>query len=178
MKRGIIAVSLLLSGALLITPIKTSASSIENNIDQIISEQVNNTNEIKATETIQSNEQQDVDSEITYKSEENNNKSVINEVTEENTDIYNETIVNEIDESGMTKDEAEIILNRYLSESEQSEVTYTYQGDENTFESIKEKGIRGYVFLPNVDTDLAFLVDKDSGQIYNFHPSGYFNLIK
>ena len=78
----------------------------------------------------------------------------------------------------MSKSEAEAILNKYLEEVEHAELTYTYQGDENTFEAIKDKGIRGYVFLPDVDTDMAYLVDKDSGNIYFFHPSGYFELLQ
>ena len=78
----------------------------------------------------------------------------------------------------MTKEEAQIILNKYISEVEQGDFTYTYQGDENTFEAIKAKGIRGYVFLPNIETDMAYLVDKDSGNIYFFHPSGYFELLQ
>lgn len=55
---------------------------------------------------------------------------------------------------------------------------YDYQGNENTFPCIKDKGIRGYVFLPRCDGDMAFLVDKDNGSIYFFHPSGYFELLK
>lgn len=82
------------------------------------------------------------------------------------------------DKTGMSKSEAEAILNKYIKEVEEADFTYTYQGDENTFEAIKEKGIRGYVFLPNVDTDLAYLVDKDSGNIYYFHPSGYFEKLQ
>ena len=77
----------------------------------------------------------------------------------------------------MTKTDAESVLNNYLSATNQSDITYVYQGDENTFEVITQKGIRGYVFLPNVDTDLAYLVDKDNGSIYLFHTSGYFELI-
>ena len=78
----------------------------------------------------------------------------------------------------LTKEEAEVVLNKYIKEVEKGNFTYTYQGDENTFEVIKEKGIRGYVFLPNIDTDLAYLVDKDNGSIYFFHPSGYFELLQ
>ena len=51
-------------------------------------------------------------------------------------------------------------------------------GDENTYACIKEKGIQGYVFLPQCDGDMAYLVDKNSGHIYFFHPSGYFELLK
>ncbi len=57
-------------------------------------------------------------------------------------------------------------------------LTYIYQGDENTYSCIKEKGITGYVFLPTCDGDMAYLVDKETANIYFFHPSGYFELLK
>lgn len=145
MKKGIIAISLLLTGALLITPITNAIS--QNDV-------VKDVKPIKV-------EQSTKDSE--------NNTTQIEEET---------TFAEVEDKTGMSKSEAEAILNKYIKEVEEADFTYTYQGDENTFEAIKEKGIRGYVFLPNVDTDLAYLVDKDSGNIYYFHPSGYFEKLQ
>ena len=55
---------------------------------------------------------------------------------------------------------------------------FTYMGNENTYKCIKQKGIKGYVFLPNCDGDMAYLVDKQTSHIYYFHPSGYFELLK
>lgn len=136
MKKVIIAISLVLIGALLITPITNAVSSDD-------SKEVNNQ---------KLNIEQNV---------ENNDKT---------------TQTNNIDKSKteeMSKSEAEEILNKYIKDVEKADFTYTYQGDENTFEVIKEKGIRGYVFLPNIETDMAYLVDKDNGSIYHFHPSGY-----
>ena len=145
MKKGIIAISLLLTGALLITPITNAIS--QNDV-------------VKDVKPIQV--------EQSTKNNENNT-----------TQIEEETTFAEVeDKTGMSKSEAEAILNKYIKEVEEANFTYTYQGDENTFEAIKEKGIRGYVFLPNVDTDLAYLVDKDSGNIYYFHPSGYFEKLQ
>lgn len=145
MKKGIIAISLLLTGALLITPITNAIS--QNDV-------------VKDVKPIQV--------EQSTKNNENNT-----------TQIEEETTFAEVeDKTGMSKSEAEAILNKYIKEVEKADFTYTYQGDENTFEAIKEKGIRGYVFLPNVDTDLAYLVDKDSGNIYYFHPSGYFEKLQ
>ena len=145
MKKGIIAISLLLTGALLITPITNAIS--QNDVVK----------DVKPTKVEQST-----------KDNENNTTQ-----TEEET-----TFAEVEDKTGMSKSEAEAILNKYIKEVEEADFTYTYQGDENTFEAIKEKGIRGYVFLPNVDTDLAYLVDKDSGNIYYFHPSGYFEKLQ
>ena len=145
MKKGIIAISLLLTGALLITPITNAIS--QNDV-------VKDVKPIKVEQSTKDNE---------------NNTTQ----TEEET-----TFAEVEDKTGMSKAEAEAILNKYIKEVEEADFTYTYQGDENTFEAIKEKGIRGYVFLPNVDTDLAYLVDKDSGNIYYFHPSGYFEKLQ
>ena len=145
MKKGIIAISLLLTGALLITPITNAIS--QNDV-------VKDVKPIKVEQATKDNE---------------NNTTQAEEET---------TLVEVEDKTGMSKSEAEAILNKYIKEVEKADFTYTYQGDENTFEAIKEKGIRGYVFLPNVDTDLAYLVDKDSGNIYYFHPSGYFEKLQ
>ena len=145
MKKGIIAISLLLTGALLITPITNAIS--QNDV-------VKDVKPIKVEQSTKDNE---------------NNTTQ----TEEET-----TFAEVEDKTGMSKSEAEAILNKYIKEVEEADFTYTYQGDENTFEAIKDRGIRGYVFLPNVDTDLAYLVDKDSGNIYYFHPSGYFEKLQ
>lgn len=145
MKKGIIAISLLLTGALLITPITNAIS--QNDV-------VKDVKPIKVEQSTKDNENNTIQ-------------------TEEET-----TFAEVEDKTGMSKSEAEAILNKYIKEVEEADFTYTYQGDENTFEAIKEKGIRGYVFLPNVDTDLAYLVDKDSGNIYYFHPSGYFEKLQ
>ena len=145
MKKGIIAISLLLTGALLITPITNAIS--QNDVVK----------DVKPIKVEQST-----------KDSENNTTQ-----TEEET-----TFAEVEDKTGMSKSEAEAILNKYIKEVEEADFTYTYQGDENTFEAIKEKGIKGYVFLPNIETDMAYLVDKDSGNIYLFHPSGYFELLQ
>ena len=141
----IFLISLLLTGALLITPITNAIS--QNDV-------VKDVKPIKVEQATKDNE---------------NNTTQAEEET---------TLVEVEDKTGMSKSEAEAILNKYIKEVEEADFTYTYQGDENTFEAIKEKGIRGYVFLPNVDTDLAYLVDKDSGNIYYFHPSGYFEKLQ
>ena len=145
MKKGIIAISLLLTGAILITTITNAISQndVVKDVKPIRVEQSTKDNENNTTQT------------------------------EEET-----TFAEVEDKTGIIKSEAEAILNKYIKEVEEADFTYTYQGDENTFEAIKEKGIRGYVFLPNVDTDLAYLVDKDSGNIYYFHPSGYFEKLQ
>ena len=197
MKKGIIAVSLLLSGALLITPITNALSKsdekettvkpvkIEQNVQ---SEKIDSTDKINEVnnKTTQTN---DIDKQETYIKENKKEDTVKEESIKEN--IIEDKVQNtqntteekfqtseQKEDLRMSKSQAEAVLNKYLNEVEKTDLTYTYQGDENTFESIKEKGIRGYVFLPNVDTDMAYLVDKDNGNIYFFHPSGYFELLQ
>lgn len=197
MKKGIIAVSLLLSGALLITPITNALSKsdekettvkpvkIEQNVQSEKIESTDKINEVN-DKTTQTN---DIDKQETYIKENKKEDTVKEESIKEN--IIEDKVQNtqntteekfqtseQKEDLRMSKSQAEAVLNKYLNEVEKTDLTYTYQGDENTFESIKEKGIRGYVFLPNVDTDMAYLVDKDNGNIYFFHPSGYFELLQ
>lgn len=60
---------------------------------------------------------------------------------------------------------------------ENNYLDYLYQGDENDFDVLKEKGLSGYVFLPDIDTDMGYFVDKNTKEIYYFHPNGYLELI-
>ena len=69
------------------------------------------------------------------------------------------------------KEEAEELLSMY-----NPNVKYIYQGTENDFVALKEKGLEGYVFLMDADTDLGMFVNKDDAKIYYFHPSGYLEL--
>ena len=61
---------------------------------------------------------------------------------------------------------------------EHNNLTYLYQGDESSFDALKEKGLSGHVFLPDIETDIGYFVDKNTKEIYYFHPSGYLELAK
>lgn len=186
MKKVIIPIALLLSGALLLKPVTTTSfakdkneesakvsveatvntvESLNENIDKIqLKEEPKE--QVKEDQVIQKEEVKAEDvkvEEVTQPSEE---EVVAIEDKEEVIDI------------AITKSEAQEILNRYINEVEQGDFTYTYQGDENNFDTLKEDGIKGYVFLPNIETDMGYLVDKDNGSIYLFHPSGYLELVK
>lgn len=63
-----------------------------------------------------------------------------------------------------------------LLKEKNSKVDYSYMGDENTYSVLKEKGHEGYVFLPNVPTDLGMFVNKNTKEVYYFHPSGYMDI--
>lgn len=79
-----------------------------------------------------------------------------------------------------TKEKQELTKEEALQLVKDFEPTleYDYMGDENTYECIKENEMKGYVFLPQCEGDMAYLVDKETSEIYFFHPSGYFELLK
>ena len=209
MKKGIIAITLLLSGALLITPITNAISQKDGqeNVKPVKVEQATNTEntqvikdtEDKTTQSENTTKPVKVETTVVENKQPSKEKIKVDDKKEEikvddkkeeskkeeSTKPADETVVKDDKDKekeevqiGMTKSEAEAVLNKYIKDVEKSDFTYTYQGDENTFEAIKEKGIRGYVFLPNLETDMAYLVDKDNGSIYFFHPSGYFELLQ
>ena len=73
--------------------------------------------------------------------------------------------------AGLSREDA---LN--LLKEKNNKVDYSYMGDENTYSVLKEKGHEGYVFLPNAPTDLGMFVNKNTKEIYYFHPSGYMDI--
>ena len=201
MKKGIIAIALLVSGVLLITPIANAISqnNKQENVAPVKVEQATNTaktevvknNEEKTTqkqeakkpakvETVAVKTKKPAKVKVETKKEEAKKVETKKEETSKqanNTVVKDDKDKEEVN-TGMTKSQAEAVLNKYLKEVEKVDFTYTYQGNEDTFKAMNKKGIRGYVFLPNIETDLAYLVDKDSGSIYFFHPSGYFELLQ
>ena len=76
-----------------------------------------------------------------------------------------------VEQNNLTQEQAKNLLIKY-----NDKVNYIYQGDENNFEALKSKNLHGYVFLPDVETDIGFFVDKETSHIYFFHPSGYLEL--
>lgn len=176
MKRGIITVSLLMVGSLFLTPL-ANASFAKGVTENTIPVEVKETTD-KVQSSTEAKEETTQVQEV--KEEQTVSKEEVKEDIKEEAKVEETTPIEEVatEDKGMTQEEAQVILNKYISEVEKADFTYTYQGDENTFKAIKEKGIRGYVFLPNIETDMAYLVDKDSGNIYFFHPSGYFELLQ
>lgn len=182
MKKGIIAITLLISGALLLRPVTTTSfakdikeesTSVKVETSSKVESLNGNINKIEEKEEVKVpvQEEQVLNKEEAVSKEEVKVEETIKPSDEAITDENKE-------EKGMTKSEAEAFLAQYISQVEQADFTFTYQGDENTYDIIKVNGIRGYVFLPNIETDLAYLVDKDNGSIYSFHPSGYLELLK
>lgn len=179
MKKVIIGISLLIAGVLLYSPMENSsfAKDIKSDAETVkvetTTEKTQSLNQAEDKTTQNETLKEQIKAETTSKEEpkvEENKNETTEAVIDENKDQKEDTV--------LTKSQAEEILDKYIREVEQSDFTYTYQGDENIFEAIREKGIRGYVFLPNLETDMAYLVDKDNGNIYFFHPSGYFELLQ
>ncbi|MDU5021621.1 MAG: hypothetical protein E6269_13830, partial [Clostridiales bacterium] len=116
-------------------------------------------NDIKPKENINKN----LDTDIT------NQQNKENEVTNKE----NPSNENNVTVKSLTMEDALKLLNEM-----NPNLTYEYKGDENTFTTLKDKSLSGYVFLPNIDTDLGYFVDKNTSSIYYFHPSGYLEKIK
>ena len=92
-------------------------------------------------------------------------------------------ITNKVEIDNIEKEDSNInVLNKEEAENLLKEINpdieYLYQGDEDTFLVLKDKNLSGYVFLPNVDGDMGYFVDKNDSHIYLFHPSGYLELYK
>ena len=201
MKRAITTLSLLCGGLLFINPI-TNIIFAQNTNNQPVTELVECRDINK--ETIMTNEenieQKNINNEIkeneVYKEEivkeniaklEVNNEvikpKINNEIVEcENTQIAENNKEEIIKEEAEDKNTVEVIevLNQQQAEEllkmYNKDANYTFEGNENTFEVLNQKGLSGYVFFPDYDTDLGFFVDKNSASIYYFHPSGYLEL--
>lgn len=72
----------------------------------------------------------------------------------------------------LSEEQAKEVLGIY-----NSNLSFNYEGDEDTFISIKDKNLEGYVFTADVESDLGYFVDKNTSNIYYFHPSGYLEMI-
>lgn len=82
------------------------------------------------------------------------------------------TNVSNTQQTTLTQEEAKDLLIKY-----NNTVEYIYQGEASQFEALKEKNLTGYVFLPDVPTDIGYYVNDKTSEIYFFHPSGYLELV-
>lgn len=137
------------------------------------SEKVGNTNQNMQNEkkyTVRNNEnintsdrnsQRQVSQARPYSSNKTNQYSAT-----ENTTV-NQNVNSNAENKSLNRDEALQIL-----KDKNNKCDYDYMGDENTFNVLKEKGQEGYVFVPDVQTDLGLFVNKNTKEVYTFHPSG------
>lgn len=117
------------------------------------------------------------------------NKDVVKEenntqVKDEQQNVEKEQVTTEEPKKEEPKDESNVEVINVLNKEQAQEVLkmykkdvqFTYEGDENNFQALSQRGLSGYVFFPDYDTDLGFFVDKNTASIYYFHPSGYLEL--
>lgn len=200
MKRAIIALSILCTGALAINPIKNI--SFAQNADKNTNKQVVQSVEINKSENlnVEKNKNIEVNKEV-VKTEANKKETLKNEEkelvinkeeatkpqkNEQNTKQpvieKNEAVVENKNKEKADKNTVEVIevLNKEqakeLLKMVNPDMNYVYQGDETTFEVLSQRGLSGYVFLPDVDGDMGLFVDKNTAKVYYFHPSGYLEL--
>lgn len=156
---------------------KNNNSSQSNEIKEASNNNIHNENkpnkEIKQESDINKNLNNDI------KPKENINKNLDTDITNQQnkenevTNKENPSNENNVTVKSLTMEDALKLLNEM-----NPNLTYEYKGDENTFTTLKDKSLSGYVFLPNIDTDLGYFVDKNTSSIYYFHPSGYLEKIK
>ena len=186
MKKAIISViSVLCVGLMVVGPVREAYANNSNKEEQKTSEVVATNTNVKTDK----NETDKVKEQATQATEKENvavNTTATEQkqpqaTTQPTTNVVNkeepkaeesQTVVEQ--KTTLTQSQALQLVKAY----EPGVAGYDYMGDENTYACIKEKGIQGYVFLPQCDGDMAYLVDKNSGHIYFFHPSGYFELLK
>ncbi|CEN87492.1 Uncharacterised protein [[Clostridium] sordellii] len=156
---------------------KNNNSSQSTEIKEASNNNIHNENkpnkEIKQESDINKNLNNDI------KPKENINKNLDTDITNQQnkenevTNKENPSNENNVTVKSLTMEDALKLLNEM-----NPNLTYEYKGDENTFTTLKDKSLSGYVFLPNIDTDLGYFVDKNTSSIYYFHPSGYLEKIK
>lgn len=156
---------------------KNNNSSQSNEIKEASNNNIHNENkpnkEIKQESNINKNLNNDIKPKENIS--ENLDTDITNQQNKENevTNKENPSNENNVTVKSLTMEDALKLLNEM-----NPNLTYEYKGDENTFTTLKDKDLSGYVFLPNIDTDLGYFVDKNTSSIYYFHPSGYLEKIK
>ena len=131
---------------------------------------------VEADTSLKSNQMQDVNKvrnqdRVINKVEVNKSeKTLANNVAENKTNKIGDLTSQEAPKANksLNREEALNVLN-----NQGTNLDYSYMGDEKDYSVLKEKGHEGYVFLPNTNTDMGLFVDKNTKEVYYFHPSGY-----
>ena len=195
MKKAIISViSVLCVGLMVVGPVREAYANNSNKEEQKTSQVVatkteaktetNKVNKQPREEATEANEKQDT-TQVTTNNESQKVVTKQETTVEQPKQQVTENVVNK--EEPKAEEQPAIEQKTTLTQAQALQLVkayepgvadYNYMGDENTYPCIKAQGIQGYVFLPQCDGDMAYLVDKNSGHIYLFHPSGYFDLLK
>ncbi|CCY47387.1 putative uncharacterized protein [Peptostreptococcus anaerobius CAG:621] len=131
---------------------------------------------VEADTSLKSNQMQDVNKvrnqdRVINKVEVNKSeKTLANNVAENKTNKIGDLTSQEAPKANksLNREEALNVLKK-----QGTNLDYSYMGDEKDYSVLKEKGHEGYVFLPNTNTDMGLFVDKNTKEVYYFHPSGY-----
>ncbi|EKX90531.1 hypothetical protein [Peptostreptococcus anaerobius] len=131
---------------------------------------------VEADTSLKSNQMQDVNKvrnqdRVINKVEVNKSeKTLANNVAENKTNKIGDLTSQEAPKANksLNREEALNVL-----KNQGTNLDYSYMGDEKDYSVLKEKGHEGYVFLPNTNTDMGLFVDKNTKEVYYFHPSGY-----
>ena len=143
------------------------SGALNNNINKqnVIKEKKYSVDNSYENKDVSSRNQNKESTSYTVKKNDFNDKS---QYTDNKIAIVNQGAkIDNTEDKSMNKEEALKIL-----KSKNSKLKYDYMGDENTFDVLKEKGQEGYVFVPDVQTDLGLFVNKNTKEVYTFHPSG------
>lgn len=141
--------------------IRTSSDKIGNTNQNMQNEKKYTVRNNENINTSDRNSQRQVSQARPYSSNKTNQYSAT-----ENTTV-NQNVNSNAENKSLNRDEALQIL-----KDKNNKCDYDYMGDENTFNVLKEKGQEGYVFVPDVQTDLGLFVNKNTKEVYTFHPSG------
>lgn len=90
------------------------------------------------------------------------------DIVKDTNNVKTSTKKEQLSNKSLNKEEALNVL-----KNQGTNLEYSYMGDEKDYSVLKEKGHEGYVFLPNTNTDMGLFVDKNTKEVYYFHPSGY-----
>lgn len=160
---------------LTINEIQPEAKDVSQNIDKVnnrdivvneTSKNINRKSNLPANKVIVKNKV-DVSTEQANTEQANTEQANNEENLNKNVDLN----ANKPAQPSLSKEDA---LN--LLKEKNDKVDYSYMGDEETYSVLKEKGHQGYVFLPDIQTDLGMFVNKNTREIYYFHPSGYMDI--
>ncbi len=189
MKKAIISViSVLCVGLIVVGPVKETYANNSNKEEQKATEVVATKTDTNTTDKKVAEEPKE---QVTASTDKQNTTKKEN-VTEQKQQpvqqpVQQQTTQNVVKEEPKTEEQPVVEQKSTLTQAQALQLVkayepgvagYDYMGDENTYPCIKAQGIKGYVFLPQCDGDMAYLVDKNTGNIYFFHPSGYFELLK
>ena len=135
--------------------VERKVQNVSNNKPQRRRAEVRNRNQVRNRNEVRNNVQ----------NVERRNR--VEQVVENRNDQTQQNVQNTEQQKALSREEALQVL-----KEKNKNCDFDYMGDENTFNVLKEKGQEGYVFLPEAQTDLGLFVNKNTREVYTFHPSG------